>query len=106
MEDRGFNIQSASAAQQKQHPVTQVLDERFPPYVERSTRRPAFGQRWDLAFVEILFSYAEKNVNTILCQWPFHFPTLPHVSHLAIGPIVLRRLPLDAYRCILRFPEA
>ncbi|WP_248648735.1 hypothetical protein [Halorubrum ezzemoulense] len=68
MEDRSFDIEPASTVNQKWEPVTHVVDERFPPYVERSTRRPAFGQRRESAFVEILFSYAEEDVNTILCQ--------------------------------------
>ncbi|WP_239641072.1 hypothetical protein [Halorubrum distributum] len=55
MEDRGFDIETASTMNQKREPVTQVVDERFPPYVERSTRRPAFSQRRESAFVEILF---------------------------------------------------
>jgi hypothetical protein len=53
VEDRGFNIQSASAAQQKRHPVTHVSDERFSPCVERSTRRPAFGERRQLALLQV-----------------------------------------------------
>ncbi|OSO92183.1 hypothetical protein EXE41_01325 [Halorubrum sp. SD690R] len=57
MEDRGFDIQFAPAAEQKREPVTHVLDERFSPRVERSTRRPAFGQRLELAFVEILLGH-------------------------------------------------
>ncbi|OYR83503.1 hypothetical protein DJ84_07960 [Halorubrum ezzemoulense] len=57
VEDRGFDIETASTVNQKREPVTQVVDERFPSYVERSTRRPAFGQRRELAFVEILFGH-------------------------------------------------
>ncbi|KOX96780.1 hypothetical protein EXE49_15710 [Halorubrum sp. ASP121] len=57
VEDRGFDIEPASTVNQKREPVTHVMDERFPPYVERSTRRPAFGQRWESAFVEILLGH-------------------------------------------------
>ncbi|QAY18866.1 hypothetical protein EO776_01910 [Halorubrum ezzemoulense] len=55
VEDRGFDIEAASTVNQKREPVTHVVDERFSPRVECSTRRPAFGQRRELAFVEILF---------------------------------------------------
>ncbi|OYR42877.1 hypothetical protein DJ81_10585 [Halorubrum sp. Hd13] len=54
VEDGSFNIQSTSTAEQKRQPVTHVSDDRFSPRVERSTRRPAFGERWELVFVEIL----------------------------------------------------